>query len=73
MSHLMFNERKAKKQMNKYEGSTGAGAGYYRDQLDVLEQEPAGSRSYIREIKDFLYVLIFSLCRLNHFVCTEKN
>ena len=37
----MFNERKAKKQMNKYEGSTGAGAGYYRDQLDVLEQEPA--------------------------------
>ena len=39
MSRLMFNERKAKKQMNKYEGSTGAGAGYYRDQLDVLEQE----------------------------------
>ena len=35
----MFNERKAKKQMNKYEGSTGAGAGYYRDKLDVLEQE----------------------------------
>ena len=47
MSRLMFNERKAKKQMNKYEGSTGAGAGYYRDQLDVLGQEHAFEKSRI--------------------------
>ena len=72
MSRLMFNERKAKKQMNKYEGSS-LNRGRLLQRSVGCFRAGTGSRSYIREIKDFLYVLIFSPRCLNHFVCTEKN
>ena len=69
----MFNERKAKKQMNKYEGSSLNRSSPSRGRLLQRSVGCFRAGTCIREIKDFLYVLIFSLCRLNHFVCTEKN
>ena len=72
MSRLMFNERKAKKQMNKYEGSS-LNRGRLLQRSVGCFRAGTCSRSYIRDVKDFLYVLIFSPRCLNHFVCTEKN